>query len=513
MIPVINPRLSRVAIIGSGISGLATSILLSRKGYDVHVFEKNSNAGGAASKLKIEGYTFDMGPSWVMMPEIFRWFFRECGTDLEKELDLVRLDPQYKIFFQSREPVTIPSGYENIREVFAGLEENGGEKLDSFMEESRKKYALSKKDILWNSYDHGSDLLRLIGKVRSEKIPLFESFHKHVSRFFSNPDAQKILEYTTVFLGGSPFIVPSIYDLMVSVDFDAGIWYPMGGISRIVDSLHDIALQNNVKFHFNSEVKGIRVQGNTANSIVTEEGVIDTDYVVSSGSYAHTEENLLELKYRTYTERYWDRKVIAPSVLMIYLGVRGKIDRLEHHNLILIDNWDKHYDDIYTNHVWPEDFSFYVSMTSRTDPTVAPEGNENLVVLIPVSAGLKTTPEIQEKYLNAVVEKLKSQANVDISGRIEVRSFFGPEDFEKRYNAFKGTAFGLAHTLRQTAMFRPKNRSRKVRNLFYAGQYTNPGIGMPMVIISASIVSNCLRSLNMGVNVSEFRLRTEEQIQ
>lgn len=513
MMPVSSTKQTRVVIIGSGISGLATSILLSKKGYDVHLFEKNSTPGGVASKLKVDGYTFDMGPSWIMMPEIFRWFYEENGKELHREIDLVRLDPQYKVFFESRAPVTIPSGYENIRKVFADLEENGDKKLDSFIEDSRKKYYLSKKDILWNSYENATDLLRIFRKIRSERIPLFQSFHKHVSKYFSNPDAQKILEYTTVFLGGSPYIVPSIYDLMVSVDFDSGIWYPMGGINKFVESLYELALENNVKFHFNNEVREIRVHGKNADSINTDKGMIEADYVISTGSYINTEEKLLDWKYRTYTEKYWKKKVLAPSVLMIYLGIKGKIEGLEHHNLFLIDNWKTHYDDIYTNHVWPEKFSFYVSMTSKTDPSVAPEGSENLVVLIPVSAGLKTTPEIRESYLSSVIETLKKQANVDISSRIETKTFFGPEDFERKYNAYKGTAFGLAHTLKQTAMFRPKNRSRKVKNLFYAGQYTNPGIGMPMVIISASIVSNCLRSLNMGVNVSEYKLRTKEQIQ
>lgn len=513
MIPVSSTKQTRVTVIGSGISGLATSILLSRKGYDVHVFEKSSTPGGVASKLKIDGYTFDMGPSWIMMPEIFKWFYTEIGAELDKELNLVRLNPQYRVFFQSRDPVTIPSGYENIKKVFAELEVEGDKKLDSFIVELRKKYSLSEKDILWNSYERPGDLLRLLGKVRSEKIPLFQSFHKHVTRFFSNPDVQKILEYTTVFLGGSPYIVPSIYDLMVSVDFDSGIWYPMGGINKFVESLYDMAIQNNVQFHFNSEVREIKVHGNIADSISTDKGMIATDYVISTGSYINTEEKLLDWRYRTYTEKYWKRKVLAPSVLMIYLGIKGKIEGLEHHNLFLIDNWKVHYDDIYTNHIWPKNFSFYVSMTSKTDSTVAPEGNENLVVLIPVSSGLRTTPAIKESYLNSVIETLKKQANVDISDRIEVKSFFGPEDFERKYNAYQGTAFGLAHTLKQTAMFRPKNRSRKVKNLFYAGQYTNPGIGMPMVIISASIVSNCLISLNMGVNVSEYKLRTEEQIQ
>ncbi|MGP6206441.1 phytoene desaturase family protein [Cuniculiplasma sp. SKW3] len=494
------PEAKKVVVIGAGLSGLASAILLRRKNYVVTVVEKNQKPGGVASVLRADGFTFDMGPSWVMMPEVFRWFYEKIGRNIDEELNLVKLDPHYKLFFQNGHAISIPDGYERIRNLFDGMEENGGKKLDKFISSSRKKYKVSMENFLWSNYKNRMDTFKMLLAASKSRIRLFQSYHSHVKKYFKNEELQKILEFTTVFLGGSPFNVPSIYDLMVSVDFDAGIWYPMGGIGKIVESLYDIAKQEGVDFIFGESARYLDTTGNTVDGIMTDSRYIKTDYVISACPYSFTENKLLPEQSREHDDTYWNSRVLAPSVIMMYLGIEGRIKGLEHHNLFLMDDWEEHFSSIYSNHTWPEKFSFYVSMTSKTDSTVAPPDHENIVVLIPVSAGLTATEEIYNRYLDQVLEIIGKQTGEELKDRIVVKRFFGPQNFASQYNSLKGSAFGLAHTLSQTAMFRPKNISRRVSNLFYAGQYTNPGIGMPMVIISASVATESLKEIHNGVD-------------
>ncbi|MGP6220826.1 phytoene desaturase family protein [Caldiplasma sukawensis] len=498
------PEARKVGVIGAGLAGLSTSAILSNMGYKVDVFEKNTFPGGVASTINEEGFTFDKGPSWVMMPEVFRMFYSKLGENIDEHLTLIKLNPQYKIFFEDGKTLTVPEGYENIRDEFSKFENMGGEKLDRFIEDSRKKYSVSLSKFLWHNYETKGELLKLFTMARKERIKLMESYHKHVSKYFKNKDLQKALEYTTVFLGGSPYNIPSIYDLMVSVDYDNGIWYPLGGIGKIVSSLFRIAEENGTYFHLGEEVKSLDIgSGKMVNGINTINMYYKEDYVVSASNYAMTETQLIDKRFTTYDEKFWKKRTWSPSVIMMYLGIEGKIENLEHHNLFLMDRWEDHFDTIYNKHTWPEKFSFYVSMTSKTDPKTAPKDHESVVVLIPVSPGLTGSEDMYEMYLRKVLLRIERDTGENLANRIVYKKIIGPEYFKNTYNSYEGTAFGLAHTLGQTAMFRPKNRSKKLMNLFYTGQYTNPGIGMPMVLISSMIVSEMINNFHMGVKKIE----------
>ena len=484
-----------VVIIGSGFGGLSAAALLARDGFDVTVLEKNEQPGGRARVWREKGFAFDMGPSWYLMPDVFERFFMEFGKKPDDFYDLIRIDPSYRIFFAGGSTTDVSASLEDNQELFDSFEEGGGEKLKEYLEKAERHYNLAMDELLYREYSSILDILsgRLV--LEGFRMPLFGNIEGFVSKTFTSEKAKRILEYSIGFIGGSPHNTPALYYIMNHVDFKLGVWYPdEGGIGRVVQAIHDLAVENGARFEFNTPVEKIDVLGRRARKVLTDKGEFEADFFVVNADYPHSELELLEEPYRTYDEGYWEGRVIAPSALVLYVGIDKKLEALEHHNLYLVEDWDRGFDTLFDPKyaAWPETPSYYVNVTSKTDSTVSPEGGETLFVLVPLAAGLEDTPELRERYYKKVMGHLEGLVGEPIIGREAVKRIYCVDDFRRDYNAYKGTALGLTHTLRQTALFRPSHHSRRVDNLHYTGHYTHPGIGMPMAIISSQILCKTL---------------------
>ncbi len=482
----------KIIIVGGGIGGLGTAMLFSKKGYDVTLIEKNTHLGGRANIFTEKGFTFDMGPSWYMMPDIFADFFKLVDEDISDYLTLERLSPSYRVFLQSEagKHYDFFSDMEKNKATFESLEPGSGKKLEEHLARGKFQYEISKQEFMYKNYDSIFDFVNKRVMTAGRKLPLFKSMSSIVNGIFNNELLQKVLQYQTVLLGTSPYNTPGIYSLMNYVDFALGVWYPKGGIYELIKALVAIAEKNGVKFLTNTPVSSIIVENGNAVGVKLENGnEIRADYVISNADYEHTEMKLLEPKYREHTEKYWDKRTLAPSAFIMYLGVDGKAPSLTHHNLLFSADWIKNFKQIFDTVVWPDSPSIYVSKPSETDNTVAPEGSENMFVLVPIGSGLEYTDTEMRDYGDKVLDIIEKSMKVEnFKNRILYRRDYCVKDFMKDYNSYKGTALGPAHTLMQTAFFRPNNISKKVKNLFFVGAYTNPGIGMPVCLISAELV-------------------------
>ncbi|MGA1873566.1 MAG: phytoene desaturase family protein [Thermoplasmatota archaeon] len=479
----------RVIFIGSGIGGMSAAALLAKEGYDVTVVEKNDKPGGRAIIHEDEGFIFDMGPSWYLMPEVFEEFFEEFGRSPSDYYTLERLDPSYKVLFGPDRQLSIPADFEETQRIFEGIEPGAGGKLKEYLDSAKYQYDIAMGQFIYKEYSSIFDFLNRKLVFEGTKLHIFDSLDGYVKRFIKEKDLRKILEYTIVFLGGSPYKSPAMYALMSHVDFNLGVWYPMGGMFELSKAFHRLCVENGVRFRFGEEVTKVLADGGKVSGVQTSKGTLEADMVVANADYPHVEMDLLEKGQRTYDERYWKKKAIAPSCVLMYIGLDKKVEGLEHHNLYLSDGWDEHFSSIFDKPQWPENPSYYVCCPSKTDPSVAPEGKENLFFLVPVAPGLDDTDEVREGYYRSTMEHLEGLIGEELLDHVISKRIVTHRDFASLYNAYKGTALGLAHTLRQTAVFRPGHRSKKVRNLYYTGQYTHPGIGVPMVIISSQIIA------------------------
>lgn len=479
----------KAIVIGAGFSGLSAACELAKNGIDVTVFEKNESAGGRASVFSEDGFTFDMGPSWYWMPDIFEWFFDQYGKQPSDFYKLVRLDPGYRIFFSKDEVTDVPASQENLFDLFESIEPGAAIQLDKFLKDAAIKYEVGMRDLVFkpcNSVLEFADLRILKNMFRMQ---LFSSLGKEVNRKFKDEKLRKILKFPVYFLGALPSNTPALYSILNYADLVLGTWYPMGGMYKIIEGMQKIAEDLGVKFKFNSPVEEIVTQNGIVEGIITQDQLILSDYVIASADYQHVEKKMLTGKEKNYSEDYWHKKVFAPSCLIYFLGIKGRVKNLLHHNLFFDQSFEVFADEIYKSPRWPSNPLFYVSAPTKTDASVAPEGDENLFILIPVAPGLVDSDAIREKYFLLVMNRLELFTGENIRERIIVKKSFAPSDFKRRYNAYKGNAYGLANTLMQTAIFKPAMRNRKLRNLFYAGQLTVPGPGVPPAIISGHIAA------------------------
>ncbi len=483
----------KAVVVGAGYTGLASAALLAQEGLDVEVLEKNARTGGKARIWEEGGYRFDMGPSWYLMPDVFERFFGGFGKSPDELLDLVSLDPLYRVFFGGTESVDVRSGKENLEALFETFEPNGGRKLREFLDDGAFKYGVAMEEFLYKDYRSVFDFLNRRMLTQGLKMDLFGNMEKFVGKRFSDRRARQILQYAMVFLGTSPAQAPALYSIMSHVDLELGVRYPQGGLAAVADSIRDLAVENGAVIRSGENVRTIEVAGRRAHTVRTSSGDHDADVVVVTADYPYAEQNFLEPAHRSYSKAYWERRVIAPSMFILYLGIGKRLENLRHHNLYFAEDWNRHFRTIFDSPAWPQDPCFYVSCTSKTDPNAAPPGKEALFVLVPVAPGLDDTDEVRESIAERMIEQVEQIVGEPISDSIEVRRIFSHRDFAGEYNAYKGTALGLAHTLFQTAIFRPSYRSRKVSNLYYAGQYTHPGIGVPMTLISAEVVAEKIR--------------------
>ncbi len=480
----------KIIVIGSGFSGIAAAACLAQAGYDVTILEKNTVAGGRARKFEAEGFVFDMGPSWYWMPEVFEDFFARFGKKVSDFYELIRLDPSYVVHFNEGDVMNVPAGASALAAMFERYEVGAGEKLKAFLAEAEYKYKTGMSDFVFRP---GHSIMEFADwRVVSSlfKLHMFTSVSSQVHKLFKHPHLRQLLEFPSLFLGAKPANTPALYTLMNYADISLGTWYPEGGMFEIVKAMVQVAEQQGVVLRLGEEVKSITVVDGKAVAVVTQNGTYPADAVVGSADYHHIEQHLLQPQYRQYTEKYWSRRVMAPSALLFYLGINKRLDGLLHHNLFFDADFDQHATDIYTEAAWPQKPLFYVCCPSKTDATVAPDGHENLFVLIPLAPGLEDTTALREKYYHIVMERLEQRTNQTIRPSVVYNKSFAMSDFEQDYHAFRGNAYGLANTLLQTAFLKPKMRSSKISNLFYTGQLTVPGPGVPPSLISGQVVAS-----------------------
>ncbi len=475
-------------IIGSGFSGLAAACTLAKEGFKVTVIEKNEGLGGRARKFETQGFMFDMGPSWYWMPEVFENFFNEFGKSASDYYDLVRLDPSYNVVFGKDDIVSMPAGYAELEALFESLEPGSSPNLRKFLAEAEYKYKVGMEEFVWKP---GLSILefadtRVLKSIF--RLQMFTSISSQIEKLFKNGKLREILKFPVLFLGATPENTPALYSLMNYADLKLGTWYPMGGMHKIIVGFTSLAKELGVEFRTGEPVERIDVVHRRATGFTTKKRSYKFDYVIAGADYHHVEQKLLPEKYKHYSRRYWENRTMAPSSLLFYLGLNKRVEGLQHHNLFFDRDFDLHAKEIYTEPAWPTDPLFYVSCPSKTDPSVAPEGSENIFLLMPLAPGIKDSEEMREKYFAMMCDRMKHILGVDIRESIVYKKSFCLSDFVKDYNAFKGNAYGLANTLRQTAILKPRIHHKEIKNLWYVGQLTLPGPGMPPSIISGQMV-------------------------
>lgn len=489
----------KISIVGAGFTGLCSAALLAKDGYTVEIFERNSSPGGRARLWEKDGFAFDMGPSWYLMPEVFDHFFSLFGKKREAYWTLNKLDTYYKVFFGNGESAEIKSDFNKTRALFERFEKGGAQRLDDYVETARYKYKVAIDDFLYRDY---TSILQFLNKrlmTEGLKLNVFDSLDRYVSRYFSDTRAKQILEYAMVFLGASPLNAPALYSLMSYLDLADGVYFPEGGMYAIVEGLVKLCSELGVQIHYENDVTELVVNNKQVQGLKLKQQpdgntlFIPSDSVLVCSDYAHAEMNLLAPEYRTYGKNYWEKSVLAPGMLIAYLGMKEKIEGIAHHNLYFASDWNAHFDSIFKKPAWPDDPCFYLSAASKTEKRAAPQGKENLFLLIPLAPGLEDTDEIREVFFERNLAKVESVIGKDLRSKIEFKRLFSHRDFSGDYNAYKGSALGLAHTLKQTAVFRPALRSKKVKNLYFAGQYTHPGVGVPMTFIAAELAASIIK--------------------
>jgi len=479
----------KAIVVGSGFAGLATATALAQKGFHVTILEKNHQAGGRARAFQTEGYHFDMGPSWYWMPDVFETYFQNFGKKVSDYYTLDRLDPSYRVYFGDRDFVDLPAGTEAVAALFEKIEPGSGEKLLKFMEDSAYKYEVGINDLVYKPGRSVLEFLDLRIAKGLVQLDLLKSMRKYVHSHFKNPRLQQLMEFPILFLGATPQNTPALYSLMNYADIDGGTWFPRGGMHEIVKAMVSLAEEMGVEIKLDHEVTGLKMTGKRISAVNTKQGEFQADLVVNAADYHHFEQEILPPSHRQYSPEYWDKRAMAPSSLLFYLGVNKKVEGILHHTLFFDEDFDKHAEEIYTHPQWPSKPLFYVSATSKTDPNAAPEGKENVFLLMPLAPGLEDSEEQREKYYHIMMDRLESHTGQEIRSHVHYKKSYAMQDFMSDYHAFKGNAYGLANTLKQTAILKPALKSKKVANLYYAGQLTTPGPGVPPSLISGLVAA------------------------
>jgi phytoene desaturase len=478
-----------IRIIGSGFSSLAAASYLAQKGYSVTVYEKNTTIGGRARQLKKDGFTFDIGPTWYWMPDVFERFFADFGKKPSDYYELIKLSPAYQVYFGIKDFVTIADNLPEIISTFESIEKGSGKKLASFMKEAQSNYDIAIKDLV---YRPGVSPLELVTLETAKKVnQFFGNISKDIRRRFTNTKLIQILEFPVLFLGAKPSDTPSFYSFMNFADFGLGTWHPKNGMYSVILAMEELAKELGVVIHTNANIEKINVVDGSAASIVVNGEVVKGDIILSGADYHHSE-TLLDEKYRAYSEKYWDKRTFAPSSLLFYVGFDKKIENVEHHSLFFDVDFDVHAKDIYDTPKWPKEPLFYASFPSKTDDNAAPEGKEAGIFLIPIAPGLEDTPELRALYFDKIITRFETLTQQSVKNNVIFKESFCVNDFIKDYNSYKGNAYGLANTLLQTAFLRPKLKSKKVKNLYFTGQLTVPGPGVPPSLISGKLVADLI---------------------
>jgi phytoene desaturase len=478
-----------IVVIGSGFAGLSAACVLAKEGYKVTVLEKNHQPGGRAGVWQQDGFTFDMGPSWYWMPDVFENFFALFGKKPADYYELKRLDPAYRIYFDKDDLLDVPEDRLELSKVFEQIEPGSSKQLDQFLKQAEYKYKVGMGEYVFRPSHTIGEFIDLNLIKKSLNMQLLSSMRKHVYKHFKSPKLRQLLEFPVLFLGATPQDTPAMYSLMNYADLVLGTWYPMGGMNEVVKAMVNLAESLGVEIKPDTEVIKIEVIDKQANCVKTNKDDITADIVIAGADYHHVDQHLLDEPYRNYTPKYWDSRTMSPSSLLFYIGINKKIKGIRHHNLFFDADFEQHAKEIYTSPKWPEQPLFYVCCPSQTDSSVAPEGCENLFFLMPVAPGLEDNDQVREQYFALMLSRFESITGESIRDHIIVKRSYALNDFKADYHSFKGNAYGLANTLGQTAFFKPAMRNKHVSNLLYTGQLTVPGPGVPPAIISGQIVA------------------------
>ncbi len=480
----------KIIVIGAGFAGMAAATKLASAGHEVQIFEKNTMPGGRAQYFDAEGFRFDMGPSWYWMPGVFEDYFKRYGKTVADYYDLVRLDPSYQVVFSENESLNIPAMMPAFEAMLEKLEPGSTPKLRDFLAQAKYKYEVGVGEFVWKPSLSITEFFDIRLVTKALQLDLFQSLGKHIRKFFKNPRILQLMEFPILFLGATPQNTPALYSLMNYADIALGTWYPMGGMHNIAKGMAAVAIDNGVKFRFNEAINQIRIKKGKAVGVETDNGFYEADVVVAGADYQHVEAKLLNNETKNYSENYWNSRKMAPSSLLFYLGINRKVDKLLHHNLFFDEDFDQHAHEIYTEPQWPSKPLFYASAPSKTDYSVAPNGSENVFLLVPIAPDLHDDDATREKYYNIIMDRLEKFCGHEIRSHVVFKRSFAVNDFKAEYNSFKGNAYGLANTLLQTAFLKPKLQNKKVKNLFYCGQLTTPGPGVPPSIISGIVAAD-----------------------
>lgn len=479
-----------IGVIGSGFSGLAAASELAKLGYQVTILEKNSTIGGRARKFETNGFRFDMGPSWYWMPEVFEEYYARFGYKVSDFYELIRLDPSYRIFFDNNESLDIPASLDELYILFETIEEGSSIKLKKFLKEAQYKYEVGMSEFVWKPSHSILEFIDLRVAKSAFGLQMFSSIAKQVRANFKNEKLRALLEFPVLFLGATPEDTPALYSLMNYADLTLGTWYPKGGMHKIVEAFESIANQLNVNIICDQEVIAVKSNKSRISKLITTDNEYVFDFVIAACDYHHFDQNVLTSDQSSYSPNYWDKRVMAPSSLLYYLGLDRKLpESIKHHNLFFDESFNVHAQEIYKDPKWPTKPLFYLCASSKSDETVAPDNMENVFLLMPLAPGLKDDQQKREEYFDIMCRRIEERTSLNINEHIVYKRSFAMDDFQIEYNSFKGNAYGLANTLLQTAFLKPKMKSSKLDNLLYAGQLTTPGPGVPPSIISGLVAA------------------------